>query len=305
MDLLLGIAAMVLVGCSWSVDGYVMGKAPRQGIHIPVLLFLTYLVSTGISGIAGVVRGVPAVSVNVFLLVFLALFLQGIFNSFQLEVMSRAMQRGPNGIIWTMTQSGFIFPFAMGILFFQVPLGILRGIGFLLILASLYLFGRSSGGSDGGTAGKWRLLAVSAFILTGISQCLSNLPSYSAEASRVTSEWRTFAASLGFMAGALLMRWRDFGVFLKDVRLGFGSSLIWKYCGLLNLFAIVSSILLLYPGMDRLSRCGYGAIAYPLMVCSCLIFFELFAILILHEKRSATQKIALGLCLLGTIALCR
>ena len=150
MDLLLGIAAMVLVGCSWSVDGYVMGKAPRQGIHIPVLLFLTYLVSTGISGIAGVVRGFPAVSVNVFLLVFLALFLQGIFNSFQLEVMSRAMQRGPNGIIWTMTQSGFIFPFAMGILFFQVPLGILRGIGFLLILASLYLFGRSSGGSDGG-----------------------------------------------------------------------------------------------------------------------------------------------------------
>lgn len=304
MDLLLGITAMVLVGCSWSVDGYVMGKAPRQGIHIPVLLFLTYLVSTAVSGIAGVVQGIPAVSVQGFLIGFGALFLQGVFNSFQLEIMSRAMQRGPNGIIWTMTQSGFIFPFAMGILFFQVPLGILRGIGFLLILASLYLFGRSSGG-DGDTAGKWRLLAVSAFILTGISQCLSNLPSYFAEAEPVTSEWRTFAASLGFMAGALLMRWRDLGVFLKDVRCSVRNSLIWKYCGLLNLFAIVSSILLLYPGMDRLSRCGYGAIAYPLMVCACLIFFELFAILVLHEKRSTTQKIALGLCLLGTIALCR
>lgn len=302
MDLLLGITAMVLVGCSWSVDGYVMGKAPRQGIHIPVLLFLTYLVSTAVSGIAGAVQGIPAVSVKGFLLAFIALFLQGIFNSFQLEVMSRAMQRGPNGIIWTMTQSGFIFPFAMGILFFQVPLGFLRGTGFLLILTSLYLFGRSSGGS---AAGKWRLLAVTAFILTGISQCLSNLPSYSAEASQVTAVWRTFAASLGFMVGALLMRWRDCGVFLKDVWRSFGSGLIWKYCGLLNLFAIVSSILLLYPGMDRLSRCGYGAIAYPLMVCSCLIFFESFAILVLHEKRSNLQKAALVLCLLGTVALCR
>ena len=67
---------------------------------------------------------------------------------------------------------------------------------------------------------------------------------------------------------------------------------------------MVTSYLLLYPGMDILSRAGIGSVAYPVMVGSCIIFFELFSVLILREKRQLAQWIALALCLLGVVGIC-
>lgn len=67
---------------------------------------------------------------------------------------------------------------------------------------------------------------------------------------------------------------------------------------------MVSSYLLLYPGMDILSRAGIGSVAYPIMVGSCIIFFEIFAILVLREKRRPAQWLALALCLLGVVGIC-
>ena len=65
----------------------------------------------------------------------------------------------------------------------------------------------------------------------------------------------------------------------------------------------LSSFCLMYPGMDVLSKLGIGAIAYPLMVGSCIIFFELFSIIILREKRQILQWIALVLCLAGAVGI--
>lgn len=71
-----------------------------------------------------------------------------------LQIMSYAMQRGPNGIIWTIIQSALIFPFLGGVVFFHVRLNAFRISGILLLLAALVLFGfgkdnspRSGGGN--------------------------------------------------------------------------------------------------------------------------------------------------------------
>ena len=67
---------------------------------------------------------------------------------------------------------------------------------------------------------------------------------------------------------------------------------------------LAASFLLLYPGMDILAKAGIGSVAYPTMVGSCIIAFELFAVLILREKRNIVQWIALALCLGGVIGIC-
>ena len=78
---------------------------------------------------------------------------------------------------------------------------------------------------------------------------------------------------------------------------------VWYNCGLLEIPELFSSFCLIYPGMDLLSRLGIGSIAYPLMVGSCIIFFELFAITILREKRQFLQWLALFLCLAGAVCI--
>ena len=68
----------------------------------------------------------------------------------------------------------------------------------------------------------------------------------------------------------------------------------------LELFA---HYLLLFPGMDSLSKAGAGAISYPLMVCSCLLVFDLISLFILKEKHRPVQWAALALCFAGVAGL--
>ena len=79
---------------------------------------------------------------------------------------------------------------------------------------------------------------------------------------------------------------------------------MWIYCFVLEGFSILSSIFLLYPGMNLLANAGVGAIAFPLMVASCIIGFEFYAVVILKERRNLPQILALIMMLLGIIALC-
>lgn len=296
-----GIGAMVLVGTSWTVFGYVMGRAPRQGIKIPYLLTVSGLLALAVSGSVGLYQGFPRLSAFGYLITFGALILCGIVNYYQLDLMSRAMQKGPNGIIWSIIQSGFVFPFFMGVLFFGVELNLLRTAGLVSLLISLVFFGT---GKSRSANGNWKLLTFGAFLATGVSQMLSNLPSYYPESESVSSIWRTAAFSAGLILGALTLELMGKKPVLRELAAHFRRGAVWRTAFLLEVPEMVTSWLLLYPGMDILSRAGIGSAAYPVMVSSCILIFELFAVLILKEKRTPLQWIALLLCLLGVVGIC-
>jgi len=303
MELLLGVIFMMIVGTSWSLDGYVMGKIPKLGIDASVLILIANVIAALACAVCIIFNGCRdgfAEFTCGSYIGFGMLLLSGMVNTFQLRLLSAAMQRGPNGIIWTITQAGFIFPFLMGVIFFSVPLGWIRIAGMVLILAALYLFGISRSGEG---AGKWKMLAVMAFFITGMSQSLSNLPSYFEETRALSSEWRTLAVSCGFAITAFGGSCWD-RKFFAGIKYAVKVPKFWLYIGICNLFSLFSSMLLLYPGMDKLERAGAGAIAYPMMVCSCLLSFELFSITVLREKRSLLEIIALICCLLGVVGIC-
>jgi len=296
-----GIAAMVLVGIGWTFFGYVMGKAPRQNIKIPYLLIFSSFLAQVVSCAIGLHQGFPRLSPFGYFITSGVLVICGIANYFQLDLMSRAMQKGPNGIIWSIIQSGFVFPFFMGVIFFGVKLNILRVSGLISLLAALALFGM---GKNTTSEGKWKLPAFGSFLMTGLLQMLSNLPSYFPEAEAVSSIWRTAAFSVGLGLGAVILELPKGKQFFTELGSHFRRFAVWWNCLLLEIPEMVTSYLLLYPGMDILSRAGIGSVAYPVMVGSCIIFFELFAVLVLREKRRPVQWIALLLCLLGVVGIC-
>jgi len=296
-----GIFAMVMVGAGWTIWGYVMGKAPKLNIDVNALLFIFTGLAFAISTAAAFSMGVPQATLKGWLLGYVILVIGGFANYFQLEIMSRAMQRGPNGIIWTIAQSGFIFPFAMGVICFNVPVYIYRAAGFILIIISLIMFGLS-GKND--SSGKWKFLAMQAFVVTGISQALSNLPSYFVEAEAITPMWRTSGAAAGMVLGVVLVKIAELPKMVKVIRQEIKRWEVWKMAMLAGLSNVVFSFLFLYPGMNTLEKLGAGAIAYPVMVCSCLAVFELFAIICLREERSPVQIAALILCLCGAVGIC-
>lgn len=297
--MLFGITAMILVGASWTVCGYVMGRAPKEKVDIPTLLFFSMSTMLLLSLITGPVQGFPQTTLRGIMIVALSQILSGFFNFWQLEWMSKAMQKGNNGIVWSIVQSGFIFPFFMGIIFFSVPLTFLRLLAFLAALLSVALFGIAQGGKGS----RVLLIAFAAFFMTGISQSLSNLPSYFPEAECVSSIWRTAGVSGGFLLGVLFCKYRQIPEFFRTIPAAACNFKIWKYTFLMVGLEIFAHYLLLFPGMDSLSKAGAGAIAYPLMVCSCLLVFDLISLFILKEKHRPVQWAALALCFAGVAGL--
>lgn len=306
--MIFGVSAMILVGLTWLVCGIIMGRAPKEGVNVGILIMLSALLAVAVSLPIGLWQGLPDCSTRVLLLVFLSLFCCGLINNIQLLLLARAMQCGPNGMIWSITQAGFIVPFMVGSLFFQSQVTFWQLSGFFSILAALVLMsiGKREVSEFGGLAGNWKVLSFLAFVVTGLSQALSNLPSYFPEAEAVSSVWRSAFFAAGMAATTLLLaaitasRRREFR---QELWRGLRHRRLLCYCGLLELFEIVGSYFLLYPGMDRLAQIGAGAIAYPLMVASCIVGFEFYSLLILREKRNLLQLVGLGLCLLGVGAL--
>lgn len=298
--MLFGIIAMILVGSSWTVCGYVMGKAPKEKVEIPLLLFYSMSVTLLLSLVSGSIQGFPQTTAKGIAIVAASQILSGVFNFWQLEWMSKAMQKGNNGIVWSIVQSGFVFPFFMGILFFGVPLNWLRLLAFLAALVSVALFGIAQGGK--GQCGVL-VTAFAAFFMTGISQSLSNLPSYFPEAEQVSSIWRTAGVSCGFLLGTLSCKIGSFSEFFRAIPQAASNKKIWKFAFLMVGLELFAHYFLLFPGMDSLSKANAGAIAYPLMVCACLLVFDLISLFILKEKHRPVQWAALFLCLLGVVGL--
>ena len=306
--MLFGIIALIVVGLSWTIVGGIMGQAPKKKIDPEVIQFCgaTFGISAGliISSFGGGGGAHCPLTLGT-LLVCLSYFFSGFLNAIMLQLMSKAMQTGPNGIVWTIIQSAMVVPFLVGMIFFGVEPKLIRIAGVLLILICLALSGYSkdnSNGNSSGNGGQWKTLAFLAFLITGVSQTLSNLPSYYDVGRNISPVIRSVTLASGIFVVALTLITRNG----KWKRCGdtFRSKWLWIFLFLWQFFNLAGAYLLLYPGMDALAKHGVGAIAYPLMVASCMVGFFLYSKLIIREKNTVLQYITLAGAVIGIVMSC-
>ena len=180
--MLLGIALLIAAGTSWVVLGAVIGHAARRNIPVPSVQALSAAIMLPVSIGVLLIHPDPECAPHVRLLTMLSIFGSGFLNYFVLNLMGKAMKTGPNGIVWAMVQSALIFPFLAGVIFFGVALTAFRLTGLGAILAALACFGLAR--DNNSTGSDWRRAALCSFLLAGINQNLSNLPSYFPEAAK-------------------------------------------------------------------------------------------------------------------------
>lgn len=299
-----GIAAMIIVGSSWCLVGLIMGAAPKRGID-PGLIQLLGFVCTCLFSIPAMIitGGVPDCSWKIIALTWGALALGGLLNFFMLQLMSYAMQRGPNGVIWAVIQSALVFPFIGGILFFGVKLNWTRGGGIICLLTALVFFAMTKNNSN--YRGGWRLPALLALLLAAIQQNLTTMPSYFQEARAVGSIARTLATASGGLLGAVIYNFfRMNRTHWQTLCSNIKNPLTWYYTLALQLFNLIFAYILFYPGMNAMADAGLGGMCYPMMVGSCIVSFSITAVLLLKEKFSLLQLSGLVICISGLVLIC-
>ena len=302
-----GIIAMVIHGSSWCLVGLVMGESPKKGVS-PALVQLGGSIFSTAAGLVilsftGKFSHAPW---GVTAAVMADYFLIGVMNFILMELMSYAMQRGPNGVIWSVIQSAMIFPFVCGVLFFGVKMNFLRILGVVLLLGALACFGLSKdNASRPSRPGSWRIPAFAGLLLAGVQQSLATLPSYYPVAREVSSITRTLSAGSGIMAAAVIYTLRHMTPEMRDqIRNSFRNKTLLKYIMILQGFGLFFAYALFYPGLDTMAANGLGGMCYPILVGSCILSFTAASLLMLKEKMRPIQLGALVCCISGLVLIC-
>ena len=103
---LLGILCLVATGLFWVLLGAIVGAVERRGLSTALLMIL--LASGMVIICGGIMIALPstALSPRWYALASASLFFAGFFDYMLFLMMGRAMRHGPNGVVWTVTQSG-------------------------------------------------------------------------------------------------------------------------------------------------------------------------------------------------------
>ena len=301
---LLGVICLIATGLFWVLLGAIVGAVERRGISTALLMLL--LASGMVAICGGVVAVLPAspLSPRQYALAATSLFCAGFFDYMLFLTMGRAMRNGPNGIVWTVAQSGVIFPFLFGVFFYSVPVTLVRGVGMVAVLAALVCnglakrFGETQGSDSG--AGSWRFWMFLAFLAAGGNQVFTNWPSYYEVIRDGFSAYsRTFWLYAGYLAGFAFSENRR--LFQRSYWRQFGNRQLWGFAGLWIVGTLVVNFWLTFRGIDLVTAHGLGAICYPVMVCSCLVGFPIYSTLVLRERCTALQWTALATGVAGIV----
>ena len=294
MESLGGFLLVITAGICWIGVGMVVSKCSARGWDFNLVQGLNYVGATLVCFLllAGSVSwSAPG---SVFGLGFLMSFLAGITNFYSFLFTAKAMERGPNGLVWGIMQSGMIGSFLLGVIAFGEKAAPVRFLGLFLILSGILVMGVSRDSRSSVRGKNWVLPTLAAFLLVMITQSVNSLPSYLQKESG--SLVRTSGLYLGGMIGFILttlpgmIRKRNYGVRGE-----------WIASVILMVLNVGASLFFFYRGLDLLAKSGCASLGYPVSIGVCVIGFSVYSLLILKEKFARLSLAGLGAVCLGII----
>ena len=294
MESLVGFLLVITAGICWIGVGMVVSKCSARGWDFNLVQGLNYVGATLVCSLLLACSVSWSDPGSVFGLGFLMSFLAGITNFYSFLFTAKAMERGPNGLVWGIMQSGMIGSFLLGVIAFGEKAATVRFLGLFLILSGILVMGVSRDSRSSVRGKNWVLPTLAAFLLVMITQSVNSLPSYlQAESGSLV---RTLGLYLGGMIGFMLttlpgmIRKRNFGVRGE-----------WIAAVILMVLNVSASLFFFYRGLDLLARSGCASLGYPVSIGVCVIGFSVYSLLILKEKFARLSLAGLGAVCLGII----
>ena len=292
-----GFFLIIAAGICWIGVGISVSKCSERGWNYNIVQGLNYLGATLLCALMLAGSAQRGGEGSIFGWGFCLSCLAGIANFFTYVFTSKAMQRGPNGLVWGIMQAGMIGSFLMGVIFFGEPAAPLRLLGLALILGGVLIMGSGKDSKTSVSGKNWVIPSLTAFLLVMITHCCNALPSY-LPAARTSSLVRTMGLYFGGVIGCALttlpemIRKRDFG--------GRGE---WITAAVLMILNTSASLFLFYRGLDLLAKSACGGLAYPIAIGVCVFGFSLYSLLVLKEKLARLSLAGLTAVCLGIIVI--
>ncbi len=298
-----GISLTLLTGLVWGGVGISLSRIVKTNMDFPSFMFLAsgliLAFSLAVMPDYGKIYSGDA-NYRLFELLLVMLAVAATSNLGFLK-MRNAMQLGHHGFAWAVSQSAMILPFIFAFLFWNEKMGVSRFAGAALILASLLLFSLRQIGSQRDTSdlnsgtqaggAEWIALSISAFLLIGISQIFSILPSH-------WSGWSDKGVlRVPLFSLFTFIFWTGY-FFSKGSKVSFKATFIFS---LLYALLVLSGQITLYKSLDLMESVKMSSIVYPLAVGTCIMMVVVYSALALKEKFGVAGILGVSMGLLGII----
>ena len=291
-----GFFLVFIAGFFWIGIGIAVSKCSARGWDYNIVQGMTYLGSSLVCALILVGKSIGSGDTGFSEFGFIMSALGGFANFYNYVFTAKAMQKGPNGLVWGMMQSGMIGAFLMGVLFFGERPAWFQVIGLLLVLGGVLVMGLAKDRKSTGQGKSWVIMSLCAFLFCIVTQCCCTLPSYFPKLGENSALSRTLGVYVGGVIGFAfttlpgMIRKRNFG--------GWGE---WTTAGILVLSNTSASLFFFYRGLDLLVKNGCAGLGYPLAIGVCVIGFSFYSLLVLKEKFARLGLAGLGAVCLGII----
>lgn len=283
----LGLLLVALAGFCSCFIGVVVSVCAKNNINYNIVQALGSVLAL-ITGVVILAFKMPEdVPFSQWLLVFLLSSGAGIANYFTFYLTELAMKKGPNGLIWSIMQSGMIGSFLMGVFVFGEKASLLRWVSLAVIICGVILSGLGKKQNDQKSADSsllWLWLSLGAALLVAATHCLLVLPSFIPGAAATGTVFRSISVCFGVLI--------TFAVTMLPQALrerGFHNKGVWIVAVICTVINCVHNFLLFFNGVDLLTQCNSGGLGYPVNIGICLVGFSLYSLIFLREKFSIVE----------------
>ncbi len=291
-DLSRGLAYTFATGFLWGGVGVFYSKGTEKKDSFYGFMFLSALLFFLLTWIFAFPQGAPVREV---LLVAALMFPAGLSGQVGFWTMKKALEHGPHGIGWCIVQSSMVCPFLAGVLFFGDSPSADRIAGMSLIASSLLPLSAQGVPAvrEDSCSGRFLLLIFAAFLLVGLQQTLSLVPSQCPTLSAAALSWRVPLVSLVGLGWLGPVLFRKTGVLCGEI----------GWISLLYALLVFLGQLGIYRAIDFLGKARSSGTAYPAACGMSILFFFVYCFFKRRERLSRRALAGIGLSMAGMFLL--
>ena len=307
--MLIGVILLLLLGVAWTIEGCMYSITAEKKLNFTHVFLGCAFLNVVVGGVLLPFQPMPDFHDRTVLILLGVIFVAGLATYTSAFLLTKSMESGPNGILWAIYQAAMLFPFSIGILVHGDAATVTRLVGIGALTIGILLLGvggdlkkQDKAKASSGSRWRWLLPGVASFFVNGLAQYLMTISSRYPEAlEQLTNINRTTVLNLGIIAAGVI-----YSVFTGELtrRSGRHETVMAALMAILMaVIALVGYYFLLFPGSDRLTAAGAGAIVYPLPVGTCIIVFTIYSLIHLREKYTIPEWLGLLLSTAGVVVI--